>query len=272
VRGSHVVTPASLPTLSIVSLSFNQARFLADCVDSVAAQKAEGVEYIVVDPGSSDGSREILQGRIQDIDSLILEPDNGPADGLNRGFSRATGELFGYINADDRLAPGAIRFVRGYFASHPSVDVLCGSLRIIDEHGRSSIRARTSDRFDVRRYAARLCNIAQQATFFRRRAFDLVGGFNPGNRVAWDGELLADLALAHARFANVRKVLGEFRVYRGTISSSEGYLAKLDTYYLGVEKKLRDRGIEPYTPTARTLGKLAYKLNLWRYAECLLVR
>ena len=235
--------PNCLPTISIVTLSYNQGRFLADCIDSVSSQKVDGVEYIVVDPGSSDGSRDILQTRAAEMDCQILEPDDGPADGLNKGFAQAGGEIFGYINADDRLAPGAVQFVREYFAKRPSMDVLCGAIRIIDENGRASTRARTSDRFNVRRYAARLCNIAQQATFFRRRAFDLAGGFNVANRVAWDGELLADMALIDAKFARERKVLGDFRVYQGTISNSGGYLEKLDHYYLGIEQKLRDRGI-----------------------------
>jgi glycosyltransferase involved in cell wall biosynthesis len=267
-----IVIQYRLPTLSIVTLSFNQARFLSDCIDSVSSQKGDGVEYIVVDPGSSDGSRDILQSRASEIDCPVLEPDQGPADGLNKGFAKANGEIFGYINADDRLAPGAIQFVREYFAERPSVDVLCGAIRIIDENGRASPRARTSDLFNVRRYAARLCNIAQQATFFRRRAFDLVGGFNVANRVAWDGELLADMSLANATFARERKILGDFRVYQGTISNSGGYLEKLDRYYLGIEQKLRSRGIEPYTAAARKIGRFTYKANLMRYAECLLVR
>jgi glycosyltransferase involved in cell wall biosynthesis len=215
----------------------------------------------------------MLQARAGDIDHLVLEPDSGPADGLNNGFSRATGDILGYINADDRLAPGALDYVRRYFASHPEIDVLCGAIRIVDETGRASLRSRIADRFDVRRYAARLCVIAQQATFFRRSVFDLVGGFNAANRVAWDGELLADMALIDARFARVRKILGDFRVYRGTISGSgSSYMEKLDRYYQGIEQRLIEHGIRPYSQSRRTFGRLIYKANLLRYAEGMLVR
>lgn len=263
----------ALPSLSIVTISYNQLRYLGDCIDSVGSQKSAGVEYIVVDPGSDDGSRELLQARAAGIDRLVLDPDNGPADGLNKGFAHASGAILGFINADDRLAAGSIDFVRRYFAGHPEVDVLCGAIRIIDENGRASLRGRLADPFDVRRYAARLCTVAQQATFFRRSVFELIGGFNEANRVAWDGELLADMALVDARFARVRKVLGDFRVYRGTISGSGGsYREKLERYYEGIERKLIEHGIQPYSVPARKLGHIAKKANLFRYAEQLIVR
>ncbi len=261
----------SLPRLSIVTISYNQVRFLGDCLGSVITQKTDGVEYIAVDPGSNDGSRDLLAQSRSGIDRLILEPDAGPADGLNKGFAAATGEVFGYINADDRFVPGAFEFARRYFAAHPEVDVLCGSVRIIDQNDRVSLRARTSDRFDLRRYAAGVCVIGQQATFFRRSAYERVGGFNVANRVAWDGELLVDFSLAGARFATVRKILGDFRVYRGTISNSGGYLEKLDKYYNDIECKLRNHGVNPISPSLRRLARLAYKANLLRHLNYVLV-
>jgi glycosyltransferase involved in cell wall biosynthesis len=262
----------TLPTLSIVTLSFNQERFLRECLESVAAQKSQGVEYVVVDPGSTDGSRALLEQYRPVIDRLILEPDQGPADGLNKGFAAASGEVFGYLNADDRFVPGAFDFVRRFFAAHPAVDVLCGVIRIFDERGRVSLRARTADRFDLRRYAAGMCVVGQQATFFRRSAFLRAGGFNTANRVAWDGELLADLGLAGAQFATVRKVLGDFRVYRGSISNRSGYLEKLARYHADIEAKLRGRGIAPLPASRTPLMRLAYRVNPMRHLGYVLAR
>ncbi len=261
-----------LPRLSIVTISFNQARFLGDCLQSVMSQKADGVEYIVVDPGSADNSRDILEHSRDGIDRLILEPDSGPADGLNNGFAAATGDVFGYINADDRFLPGTFDFVRRYFASHPNIDVLCGAIRIIDQNDKVSLRARTADQFDIRRYAAGTCTIGQQATFFRRSAYQRVGGFNVANRVAWDGELLADFALAGLRFGTVRKLLGDFRVYRGTISNSDSYAAKINHYHEELDRKLRANGITPYSNAATRLGRLLYKANPLRHLGYLVVR
>ena len=89
--------------VSIVTISFNQARFLRRAITSVLSQDYPDIEYIVVDPGSTDGSREIINAYGPRLASVIFDPDDGPADGLNRGFQLATGDVLAYINADDAL-------------------------------------------------------------------------------------------------------------------------------------------------------------------------
>src|SRR3546814_19401558 len=81
----------SRPFLSIVTLSFNQAGYLRQALESVIAQKDGSVEFIVVDPGSTDGSRDIIAELGDGIDNVILDPDRGPADGLNKGRSEERG-------------------------------------------------------------------------------------------------------------------------------------------------------------------------------------
>src|SRR4051794_19097336 len=72
--------------ISIVTISFNQAAFLERALESVLRQTHPDVEYIVVDPGSTDGSREIIERYRPRLAAVALEPDSGPADGMNRGF------------------------------------------------------------------------------------------------------------------------------------------------------------------------------------------
>lgn len=257
--------------ISVVTISFNQARFLEECIRSVLDQGVPGVEYIVVDPGSTDGSREIIRRYADRIARVILEPDRGPADGLNKGFARATGNVFGYVNSDDRLAPGALAFVQKYFDARGDVDVLCSAIRIIDERGRRKLRARTSDRFDLADYAAGVCTVGQQATFIRRQAFEAAGGFNIDNRICWDGELLVDMALNGARFATERTVLGDFRVYPGTLTGSNTF--ESPQYHAIRERlvaRMRDRGVKLHSPVATWLRRVAYKLDVrrhWRYLQ-----
>lgn len=265
--------PASvLPTISIVTISFNQAPYLGECLRSVHEQRGPGVEYIVVDPGSTDGSRDLIAAHSDGIDRALLEPDDGPADGLNRGFAEATGEIFGYINADDRLAPGALAFVRAYFATHPDVDVLCGAIRIIDRDGRAASRARTADRFDLKRYAAGVCTVGQQGTFFRASAFRDAGGFNRANRINWDGELLVDLALAGARFETVDRVLGDFRIYTESITGSNKHYHRLLAEHDRIARKIAGREIVLYTPAQTRIHRWLYRFNPSRHARYLLVR
>ena len=96
---------------SIVTISFNQSVFIEKAILSVIGQDYPDIEYIVVDPGSTDGSRDIIEKYRTKIHKTIFEPDQGPGQGLNRGFAQASGEIYGYINADDYYEPDAFRHV-----------------------------------------------------------------------------------------------------------------------------------------------------------------
>lgn len=260
-----------MPKISIVTISLNQAQFLEGCMRSVEAQDYENIEHIIVDPGSTDGSREIIQQHGTTIHRAILEPDRGPADGLNKGFSVATGDIYGFINADDLLLPGALNFVGRYFNAYRDIDVLSGAIRIIDQHGKSSIRRRTADPFDLARYAAGVCTICQQATFFRSTAFRKVGGFRADNRATWDGELLVDMALSGCKFSTVDKVLGAFRIYPNSITGSRKFSQRQVEEYAYIREKMRAAGVSLHPPLKEKFLRLSYKLNLFRHLRYLRV-
>ena len=151
--------------------------------------------------------------------------------------------------------------MRDYFCRHDQVDVLCGAIRIIDEHGVVASRKRTADRFDLRRYAAGICTVGQQATFFRAKAYHAVGGFNMTNRICWDGELLVDLALYGARFVTVRRALGDFRIYETSITGSGKFIQKLWDEHGRIAEKIARHGIKLYTPGQTKWARLLYRLN-----------
>jgi glycosyltransferase involved in cell wall biosynthesis len=208
-----------MPRVSIVTISFNQGKFLERAIRSVVEQDYPNIEYIVVDAGSSDNSREIIERYRPRISKTILEPDNGPANGLNKGFAATTGEIFGYINADDAYLPGAIAKAVSAFQAKPQADVIYGHSYIVDAEGKVVRRSRSVP-FDLRLYAFGGVVVMQQSTFCRRQAFEKAGGFNEDNRIAWDGELLVDLALSGSRFALVDEYWSVFAFYPGSISSS----------------------------------------------------
>jgi len=266
------VSSNPLPTISIVTISFNQATFIERAIRSVVDQQYAGTEYIVVDPGSIDGSRDIIARYRAQIAVVILEPDAGPADGLNRGFARSSGEVLGFINADDALRPGALAYVADYFAAHPEVDVLAGGIRITDADDRAALRGRAADLFDLRAYLAGVSTVTQQGTFFRRRAFEAAGGFNAANRVCWDGELLADMALKGMRFARTNRVLGDFRLYGANITGSSGYMAKLYREHGRIYAKIEAQGIRAEQGLPLKLRRLRYKLDPVRHLRYLMTR
>jgi glycosyltransferase involved in cell wall biosynthesis len=205
--------------VSIVTISFNQGRFLERAIRSVLEQDYDDIEYIVVDPGSTDGSRDIIERYKPRISKVILEPDKGPADGLNKGFASATGDIFGYINADDAFLPGAIRKAVAAFNARPRADIVYAHSYIVDEVGRPIRRSRSVP-FSLRRYAYGGVIVMQQSTFFRRHTFENVGGFNEKNRISWDGELLVDCALRGARFALIDDYWSLFAIYPASITGS----------------------------------------------------
>ncbi len=257
--------------ISIVTISFNQREFLQECIDSIISQQYTKLEYILVDPGSTDGSQELVQ-QYGDSINHVFEPDDGPSDGLKKGFSKCSGDIYAYLNADDRFALGAFDFVDNYFSTHPDIDVLCGAINMIDRKGLASVRKRTSDNFDLARYASGVSTIGQQATFFRATAYEKAGGFNPNNRITWDGELLVDMALAGCKFVSVKKVLGDFRIYSESITGSQRHKDLYDTEMKRVKDKIGSHGIKTYEGISELLVRLRYKLNLARHLGYLSVK
>src|SRR5918992_2241290 len=96
----------SAPLVSVVTPSLNQGRYLREAIESVRAQTYSPIEHVVVDGGSTDETLDILS----EYDHLrwVSEPDRGQSHALNKGFAMATGEIFGWLNADDAYEPHAV--------------------------------------------------------------------------------------------------------------------------------------------------------------------
>lgn len=239
---------------SLVTISYNQAAFLEEAILSVLSQDDAEIEYIVVDAGSTDSSREIIEKYHDRIDQIIFEPDRGPADGLNKGFKCARGEIFGYLNADDVLLPNAVSRAGQAFRKTPDAAVVSGHGIVIDAEGRERRRI-YSHRFDVRAYAYGACILVQPATFFRREPFLQVGGFNPENRINWDGELWVDLALQGAKFCRTHSYLAKFRLHGNSVTNSGNYRGELQRQHAHICQKI---GIESRSSLKR---KTIWALN-----------
>lgn len=206
--------------VSIVTISFNQVDYLERAIQSVLDQDYPEIEYIVVDPGSTDGSRELIMRYESRIAKAILEPDNGPGDGLNKGFAVATGEIFGFLNSDDILDPMAISAAVRYLSGHPKVDVVSGNAKIIGPDDRI-YRLAYSDRWTPRMYVYSGAVLIQASTFFRRSAFERAGRFNPENRATWDGELFFDMARAGCRFGRSDDIWCGYRLHAESVTASK---------------------------------------------------
>jgi glycosyltransferase involved in cell wall biosynthesis len=186
---------------------------------------------------------------------VIFERDRGPADGLNKGFARASGDIFGFLNADDVLLPGAAAAAISFFAKNPDVDVVSGHSLIIDKSDRT-LRKSYSDRFSLFRSAYGACILMQQSTFFRVEAFRRAGGFAVGNRVAWDGELFVDMALSGARFALVDEFWSSFRLHDASITGAKKFDSLMRDYELQLFRKIMHRDIAWFDLPVRFLMRV----------------
>jgi glycosyltransferase involved in cell wall biosynthesis len=248
-------------TLGIVTISFNQGRFLPDAVDSVRTTDPSRLRYVIVDPGSTDDSRDIIEARRDRFSEVIMEPDAGPSDGLNKGFARCGADILGYLNSDDRFADGALDFVLGYFERHPEVDVIMGAVRIIDEDGKAQRRRRVAWSFSPLAYLEGACLPLQQGTFFRRAAFEKTAGFRKENRSCWDTELLVDLVLAGARLRIIHKVLGDFRIYPESITGSRALVERVKQDRLVIRDKVLAAGLRPASRTVAALKRAVFRAH-----------
>jgi glycosyltransferase involved in cell wall biosynthesis len=203
--------------ISIVTLSYNQRCFLREAIESILQQGYLDLEYIVVDPGSNDGSRELIKSYGSQLSKVIFENDRGAADGLNKGFALATGDVFGFINADDFLLPDALRRVNEFFESHPRCDLAMGNGYIMSGHAHRQRHVRARD-FTVQRYLYGGARWLQQSTFFRREVFLRSTGFNIENHTCWDGELFVSMATMGAIIDYIEADLAVFRIHNLSIS------------------------------------------------------
>lgn len=219
--------------ISIVTISFNQKKYLKECIDSILTQTDCELEYIVVDPGSTDGSRELIESYGDRI-IKVFEKDEGPADGLNKGFARATGEIYGFINSDDYLLPGALQHVTQFFLTH-SYNAFMTGQGFTENEFAQRIPVHPSI-LTTKTMLHRAAVVFQQTTFFLAEQFKDVGGFNPKNRTCWDYELFLNLVQHHATHYVLAKQLAVFRLYQESISGSgrfeEKYFKELDALFL----------------------------------------
>lgn len=207
------------PRISVVTISYNQAEFLEASIRSVVLQKYPNLEYIIIDGGSTDNSVEIIRRYAEHINFWCSEADKGPAAGLNKGFAKATGDLFAFLNADDMYLPHTFRRMAQLSARHLAADVIYGDGYLTDSAG--VLRKPTySDAWDLRRLAYGTCVLVQPATFFTREAFLRTGGFNEQHKSFWDAGLWVDLALAGASFKHVNEFLAVFRLHADSITGS----------------------------------------------------
>jgi len=187
------VTP-DLPLVSIVTPSYNQARFLEETLLSVQRQDYPRIEHIVVDGGSTDGSVDVIRRHESRLARWVSERDNGQSDAIRKGFTMADGRIFAWLNSDDTLMPGAVGVVVRELTRDPALGLVYGDRLQVDARGNvvGTVRLPSHRRAMFRRNFT----IPQETAFFRRTHYEAVGGIDVGLHFAMDFDLWVRLSAA----------------------------------------------------------------------------
>lgn len=200
------------PKVSIVTPSYNQGKFIKSAIQSVLDQNYPNFEHIILDNCSNDGTVEILQ----QYPHLIWksQPDRGQSDALNQGFRLATGDIIGWLNADDLYLPQCFNKIVESFANAPQSDIAYGDYRWIDEQGKP-IQQRKELDFDlfILKYL-HVLYIPSTTTFFKRRIFEEENFLDTSLKYSMDYEFFLRLARQKYRFIHVNSFLADFRWHR----------------------------------------------------------
>lgn len=196
----------SLPKITVVTPSYNQGAFLEQTILSVLGQLYDNLEYIVIDGGSTDDSAAVIQRYESSLAYWVSEKDRGQSEALNKGFSRATGDILCWLNSDDFLLPGALHEVARQFRE--PVDLIYGNCLSFSDKGTRSIVNRPPQH--DRDLLALVDYIVQPSTFWRRSLWEKTGPLNEAIHYAFDWEwfLRAD------RIGVLRKADFIFSAYR----------------------------------------------------------
>jgi glycosyltransferase involved in cell wall biosynthesis len=211
-----------LPSLTIITPCLNAVATLPATLASVRAQAYPGLEHIVVDGGSTDGTLDVL--RAAEGVRWISEPDRGLSHALNKGITMATGDVIGELNADDVYERGALAAVGAALRDRPDAVWLTGYCRIIDGDGREIRQPVTAYKnWLLRRYSLGLSLthnfVSAPATFFRRAALAEAGGFDERYRISVDYDLQLRIARRHDPLV-LPRYLASFRMAEGSLSMS----------------------------------------------------
>jgi glycosyltransferase involved in cell wall biosynthesis len=183
------------PKISLVTPSCNQGAFLERTIHSVLDQKYRGLEYMIIDCGSDDGSVDTIKKYTDKLAYWISEPDSGQSAAINKGLRRATGEIVGWLNSDDTLAPGSLHRIAEIYREHPEVDLVYGHTCLIDTEDRM-IKRLVAVRTNARELIRYNRNVwSQPGTTWRRRLQEKIGFLDEGLHYAMDNDFWIRSAL-----------------------------------------------------------------------------
>lgn len=250
------------PKITVVTPNFNGGAFLERTIRSVLDQRYPNLEYIVLDGGSTDGSIEVIEKHRSALAHVVIEPDGGQYDAVAKGFARASGEIFAWLNSDDIFMPWTLRTVAQIFADQPQIQWIMGLPTSMHEGViRKVANLRPAPRELIGRGLYRhggLGFIQQESTFWRGSLYRQCGGLDATLKMAGDYDLWRRFA-RHAELVSVSSILGGFSYHANNrgIRNRDAYLREIEEIFARQPADLR-------LPAERILARLERRRNVLR--------
>ncbi|MCI8402864.1 MAG: glycosyltransferase [Lachnospiraceae bacterium] len=251
--------------ISVITVCLNSEATIEQTIKSVMKQKDEEVEYIIIDGGSTDRTRMILDKYKDGIDVMVSEPDQGIYDAMNKGISLAKGEIIGIINSDDWYESDALKNVRQCFY-RSDADVVYGKLNLINENGEEKLMIPT----DINKLRFEM-EVPHATAFIRKDIYEKCGLFSLEYRIAADYELMLRFYTSGVSFVFIDEVLANFRL--GGISNRQSELCACETM------RISQKYLPCYPPEERDYvehvmdmkwGPFCFRKLLDEYPDCIL--
>lgn len=260
--------PEILPKITVVTPSYNQAKFLEQTILSVIGQEYPNLEYILMDGGSNDGSIDIIKNYEQHFTYWQSEKDNGQSAAINAGFARGTGDILCWLNSDDMFMPGALLKIGRIFKDITEPTIIFGNCLHFHENSsktRGSDVVKSSEELELE-----ICNyMIQPSSFWNQGAWEKTGRLNESYHYGMDWEWFVRAQIAGITFRPVKDYLSLYRIHEAHKSGIGGEkrdleIVKMYETYTGEKLKKAFIKWSKYKNKFKWLGSIVYASNLYQ--------
>ena len=178
-------TNPGTPLVSVLLPVYNGARFVAKTIQSILNQSFEDFEFIIINDGSTDNTKAILDQLHDPRLRIIHKPNEGLGKTLNLGLQLARGKYIARIDADDLAAPERLKKQVAFLELHPEIAVVGSASKVVYPDGTAQVRLRPLEPLSIRRHIIKLCPVAHPSVLMRKDAALNVGGYD----ITYDGSL-----------------------------------------------------------------------------------
>lgn len=262
-------------TFSIVIVNYNHGRYLEKAIRSVLNQSCHDYELIIIDGASTDNSVEIIRKYADRLAWWVSESDKGQSEAFNKGFAKAKGDFYLWLNADDLLLPGSLEAASRYLREHPDCKWLAGNTVYFDSEEKI-YRCLYGPYWNSWLMKQTLvCNMVNgPSSIFHRSLFEKVGGIDPNLHYVMDLDLWIKFVDAGARYHRLHRYVWGFRVHEGSKTShsighfpNEKFIKESDAVILRA-KRFRTRteiyGLQIFKLMTGTHFRTIYDTWFWK--------